>query len=71
MLSLVHPDRCISGRDILAKLGSIQPGWQMDNECLELTLRKIEGNPEAKSKLVMEEVFIQEAIDKLVTAWGK
>jgi hypothetical protein len=70
-LALVHPDHRISSRDILAKLRSIRPGWQMDEECLELTLRKIDGNLEGKSKLVMEEVFIQEAIDKLVTAWGK
>jgi len=37
VLTLVHPDCRISGRDILAKLGSIRPGWQMDDECLELT----------------------------------
>jgi len=70
-LALVHPDRRISGRDILAKLGSIRPGWQMDDECLELTLRKIEGTPEVSSRLIMEEEFIQEAVDKLVAAWGK
>ena len=70
-LALVHPDRCISGRDILAKLGSIRPGWQMDDECLELTLRKIEGTPQVSSRLIMEEEFIQEAVDKLVAAWGK
>jgi hypothetical protein len=38
----------------------------MDDECLELTLRKIEGTPEVSSRLIMEEEFIQEAVDKLV-----
>jgi hypothetical protein len=66
VLALVHP-----GRDILAKLGSIRPGWQMHDKCLELTLRKIEGMPEVSSQLIMEEEFIQEAVDKLVAAWGK
>jgi hypothetical protein len=71
-LALVHPDHCLSGRDILAKLGGIRPGWQMDGLCLELTLSMIEGMVlEFNSRLVMEESFIQQAIDKLIMAEGK
>ena len=71
-LALVHPDRRLSGRDILAKLGGIRPGWQMDSMCLELTLSMIEGTaPEFNSRLIMEELFIQEAIDELKMAEGK
>jgi len=48
-----------------------ETSWQMHDKCLELTLRKTEGTPDVSSQLIMEEEFIQEAVDKLVAVWGK
>jgi hypothetical protein len=71
-VALIHPDNSLSGLDIARKLDSINVYWHMDESCRDLTVAKVQGTsvPIRKSPLLLEDVYIETAVEELIKMYG-
>jgi hypothetical protein len=71
-VALIHPDNSLSGLEIARKLDSINVHWYMDESCRDLTVTKVRGTsvPMRRSQLLLEDVYIQDAVKELTTMYG-